>query len=135
MVDIIGTVQEHIARRDVFDERCIQAIFASYGVPYYNEIPIKYQVAMMKNLNTLLKFKSTSKCMLDICSIFGFDNVRIFKYFLLRDRKLDINDEYQFNYKKETEYIKGAPITEIKNSIIVTSETESVKVPLNPEQL
>ena len=129
MVDIIGTVQEHIARRDVFDERCIQAIFASYGVPYYNEIPIKYQVAMMKNLNTLLKFKSTSKCMLDICSIFGFDNVRIFKYFLLRDRKLDINGEYQFNYKKETEYIKGAPITEIKNSIIVTSETESVKVP------
>ena len=67
--------------------------------------------------------------MLDICSIFGFDNVRIFKYFLLRDRKLDINGEYQFNYKKETIYTKGEPITEVKNSIIITSETESVKVP------
>lgn len=129
MIDIIGEVQEHIARKDVFDERCIRYIFKSYGVPYYNEIPIKYQIAMMKNLNTLLKFKSTSRCMLDICSLFGFDNVRIFKYFLLRDRKLDANGEYQFNYKKETIIHKGEPITEIRTTIIITDEVDTVTVP------
>lgn len=129
MVDLISEVQEHIAKRDVFDERCIKYIFASNGVPYYNEIPIKYQIAMMKNLNTLIKFKSTSKCMLDICSIFGFDDVRIFKYFLLRDRKLDENGEYVFNYKEETIYEKGDPITEVRNSVIITDQTDTITVP------
>ena len=129
MIDLVSEVQEHIAKRDVFDERCIKYIFASNGVPYYTEIPIKYQIAMMKNLNTLIKFKSTSKCMLDICSIFGFDDVRIFKYFLLRDRKLDENGEYVFNYKEETIYEKGDPITEVRNSVIITDETDTITVP------
>lgn len=129
MIDIIGEVQEHIARKDVFDERCVKYIFQSYGVPYYTEIPLKYQVSMMKNLNTLLKFKSTSKCMVDICSIFGFDDVRIFKYYLLRDRKLDENNEYQFNYKKEVTYEKGDPITEVRTSVIVTDGMTSITVP------
>ena len=129
MIDLISEVQEHIARRDVFDERCIKYIFQSYGIPYYTEIPLKYQISMMKNLNTLLKFKSTSRCMLEICSIFGFDDIRIFKYFLLRDRKLDENGEYVFNFKEETVYHKGEPITEVRNTILVTEEMDTVTVP------
>ena len=134
MIDIIGEVQEHIARKDVFDERCIKYIFASYGVPYYNEIPIKYQVSMMKNLNTLLKYKSTSRCMLEICSIFGFDDVRIFKYFLLRDRYLDENGEYVFNYKQETVIHKGEPITEVRTTIVITEDMQTVTVPFPFDQ-
>lgn len=129
MLDIIGEVQEHIAKRDVFDERCVRYIFASYGIPYYNEIPLKYQVAMMRNINTLLKFKSTTKNMLDICSIFGFDNVRVFKYFLLRDRKVDANGDYVFNYKEEQEIIKGDPITEVHSTILVDGEQTTFTVP------
>lgn len=134
MIDIIGEVQEHIARKDVFDERCIRYIFASYGIPYYNEIPIKYQIRIMKNLNTLLKYKSTPRCMLEICKIFGFDDVRIYKYFLLRDRHLDENGEYVFNYRQETIIHKGEPITEIRTSIIITDETDTVTVPFPFDQ-
>ena len=129
MLDIIGEVQEHIAKRDVFDERCVRYIFASYGIPYYNEIPLKYQVAMMRNINTLLKFKSTTKNMLDICSIFGFDNVRVFKYFLLRDRKVDANGDFVFNYKEEQQIIKGDPITEVHSTILVDSMQTVFTVP------
>ena len=129
MIDIIGEVQEHIAKRDVFDERCVRYIFASYGIPYYNEIPLKYQVAMMRNINTLLKFKSTTKNMLDICSIFGFDNVRVFKYFLLRDRQVDANGDYVFNYKEEQQIIKGDPITETHSTILVDGEQTKFTVP------
>lgn len=129
MLDIIGEVQEHIAKRDVFDERCVRYIFASYGIPYYNEIPLKYQVSMMRNLNTLLKFKSTTKNMLDICSIFGFDNVRVFKYFLLRDRKVDANGDFVFNYKEEQQIIKGDPITEVHSTILVDTEQTVFTVP------
>lgn len=90
MVDIVSRVQEFIARKEIFDIRSVQYIFKSYGVPFFEEIPLKYQIAMVKNLHTLLKYKSTSKCMVDICSLFGFKNIKIFKYYLLKDRTIDL---------------------------------------------
>lgn len=94
MIDIISRVQEFIARREIFDIRSIEYIFKSYGVPYFAEIPIKYQSLMVKNLHTLLKYKSTHKCMVDICSLFGFDDISIFKYYLLKVRKTDVDGNY-----------------------------------------
>lgn len=91
VVDIISRVQEFIARKEIFDIRSVQYLFKSYGVPFFEEIPLKYQIAMVKNLHTLLKYKSTSVCMVDICSLFGFDNIKVFKYYLLRDRKVDLS--------------------------------------------
>lgn len=106
MIDIISEVQEFIARKDIFDDRSIRYLFESFGIPYYPEIPRVYQIAMVKNINTLLKWKASTKNMIDICSLFGFDEVEIFRYYLLRDRRLvpdydndKTNDEYQFNYK------------------------------------
>ena len=102
MVDLITRVQEFIARKEIFDIRSIQYIFKSYGVPFFEEIPYKYQVAMVKNLHTLLKYKSTATCMVDICSLFGFKNIKIFKYYLLRDRKIDtVTDEYIRKLKED----------------------------------
>lgn len=106
MLDIISEVQEFIARRDIFDDRSIRYLFESYGIPYYPEIPRKYQIAMVKNINTLLKWKASTKNMIDICSLFGFDEIDIFRYYLLRDRRIELdsdydktNDDYQFHYK------------------------------------
>lgn len=106
MIDIISEVQEFIARRDIFDDRSIRYLFESYGIPYYPEIPRVYQIAMVKNINTLLKWKASTKNMIDICSLFGFDDINIFRYYLLKDRRLvadmdndKTNDDYQFHYK------------------------------------
>ena len=106
MIDIISEVQEFIARRDIFDDRSIRYLFESYGIPYYPEIPRVYQLAMVKNINTLLKWKASTKNMIDICSLFGFDEIDIFRYYLLRDRRVKLdgdndktNDDYQFHYK------------------------------------
>ena len=106
MLDIISEVQEFIARRDIFDDRSIRYLFESYSIPYYPEIPRKYQLAMVKNINLLLKWKASTKNMIDICSLFGFDEIEIFRYYLLRDRRLmddgdhdKTNDNYQFHYK------------------------------------
>lgn len=96
VVDIISRVQEFIARKEIFDIRSVQYIFKSYGVPFFEDIPLKYQIAMVKNLHTLLKYKSTAKCMVDICSLFGFKNIKIFKYYLLRDRKIMSSGEYKY---------------------------------------
>lgn len=94
IMDIIARVQEFVARKEIFDLRSIQYIFKSNGVPFYEEIPLKYQMAMIKNLHTLLKYKSTKKCMVSICSLFGFSNIKIFKYYLLKDRRTDIHGNY-----------------------------------------
>ncbi len=91
MIDIISRVQEFVVRKEIFDIRSVQYIFESNGVPFFEEIPLRYQISMVKNLHTLLKYKSTAKCMVNICSLFGFDNIQIFKYYLLRDRTVDLS--------------------------------------------
>ena len=56
-------------------------IFESNGVKYFKDIPLRYQIALVKNLNKLIKFKSTDKCIVDIISLFGFRNINAFKYY------------------------------------------------------
>lgn len=102
VADMLDSVSDHIVRKDIIDPRCIQYIFEQYGIPYYNEIPIKYQYAMCKNINTLLKFKSSARCMVDICSLFGFDSSEVFQLYLLRKRKMDEDGNFLFNYKTRT---------------------------------
>lgn len=98
VVDIIARVQEFIARKEIFDIRSCQYLFESYGVPFFAEIPLKYQIAMVKNLHTLLKYKSTAKCMIEICSLFGMRNIQIFKYYLLKDRTVNLkNGDYIYS--------------------------------------
>lgn len=102
MIDIICRVQEFITRKEVFDLRTVQYIFESNGVDFFPEIPLRYQIAMVKNLHTLLKYKSTAKCMVEICSIFGMKNIQIFKYYLLRNRKVD-KETNEFSFSGDVE--------------------------------
>lgn len=101
MVDIISEVQEFILRREIFDNRSIQYLFQSNGIPYWPEIPTKYQIAMIKNMHTLLKYKSSTRNLIDICSLFGFNDVSIFRYYILKDRRVDAEGNYVFKYKKD----------------------------------
>lgn len=105
MIDIISRVQEFIARKEIFDIRTVKYIFESYGVPFFDEIPMKYQIRMVKNLHTLLKYKSCAKCMVDICSLFGFENIKVFKYYLLHSRKYNkAEDEYSLTGDAEEDF-------------------------------
>lgn len=104
MVDMISRVQEFIARKEVFDLRTCRYIFESYGVEYFPRIPLRYQILMVKNLHQLLKYKSSAHCMIDICSLFGFDNIQIFKYYLLRNRNSDKNGNYSFTGNPEEDF-------------------------------
>lgn len=94
LVDVITLLQEIILNKEVLDQRIIKYIFESNGIPYYSEIPLNYQVNMVKNLNTLIKYKSSNRNIVDICSLFGFDNIEVFKYYLLKTRKTDENGNF-----------------------------------------
>lgn len=84
-VDMIILSPEYIIQRELFDMRTIQYVFESQGVEFFPDIPLKYQKRLIKNLNRLIKFKSCDKNLIDIASLFGFDEANLFKYYILKD--------------------------------------------------
>ena len=82
--DMISLAPEYIIRRELFDLRTIQYVFESQGCEFYPEIPLKYQKRLVRNLNRLIKYKSCDKNLVDIASLFGFEDIKLFKYYLLR---------------------------------------------------
>ena len=99
MVDILAEMPDFIIKRDLFDIPMIRLMFEYHGIDFFPEIPYKYQKAMLRNLHRLIKYKSTTKNIVDICSLFGFDNVEVFKFYILRERKVNKLGEYEFYYK------------------------------------
>ena len=127
MVDMIVEIPQMIIKGDVFDIRTIELIFKSNGVDTFKGIPFKYQLAMCRNINQLIKYKSTSKCIVDICSIFGFDNVKVFNYYILKDRKKDKNGNFIFKNKDIIDDNNIKTIEDIEGEY----ELKFVKVPIN----
>ena len=70
MVDMIIELLEYIIKREVFDYRMVQVLFESNGIEYFPEIPFRYQKALISNLNKLIKYKSTTVDIVDICNLF-----------------------------------------------------------------
>ena len=129
IIDLIIELPEYIIRRDVFDTRTCKYIFESNGVKYFDDIPLKYQIALVKNLNKLIKFKSTDKCIVDIISIFGVNNIEVFKYYIMKDRYLNkpANLDYYNNQKEEQDYFGNTNRVEDNNA---NYDLKFIKVPL-----
>lgn len=89
--------------RDFFNKDIIRLLFESYGLPFYNEIPLSYLQKTAKNLNRLLYYKATDHVFVDIFKIFDLDNINIYNYILFKDRKLDSNNKPVEIYKEKTE--------------------------------
>lgn len=98
IIDLMVELPDYIIRRDVFDSRTCEYIFESNGVKYFRDVPLIYQIALVKNLNKLIKFKSSDKCIVDIISIFGVPNMKVFKYYILKDR--NVNNDVDMEYIK-----------------------------------
>ena len=87
--DMIVDVPEWYIRRDIFDTRSVQYFLESFGVAYYKEIPLKYQIRIVKNINKLIKYKSSNRNNEDILDIFDADEANIYKYFLYKKRAVN----------------------------------------------
>ena len=125
--DVINTTQERIIRKDVLDARCIKYIFEMYGVPYYKNIPIKYQITLCKNINRLCQYKSSPQEMFNIIQYFeAEDQVEINKYFLLRNRKMD--KWGNILYTRQENYYMA------KNTIVVHKSVDK-KIPKDDSEI
>ena len=92
--DIVTEVPEWYIRRDVFDIRSCQYFLESYGVTFFKIIPLKYQIKLVKNLNKLIKYKSSNKNIEDILEIFNSKDTKILKYWLYKKRKMNEDGTY-----------------------------------------
>jgi len=70
---------------DLFTERDVRNMFASYGLDFFEEIPMKFRKRLLKSLNHLLQYKGTTTAIVSIVQLFGFENINIFKYYLVKD--------------------------------------------------
>jgi hypothetical protein len=82
--DMIVDTPEWYIRRDVFDLRTVQYFLESQGVEYFKEIPMKYQIRIVKGLNKLIRYKSTTKNIDDILDLFAVEGVVVYHYYLFK---------------------------------------------------
>lgn len=100
---VITKTFESGIQRDFYDWTFIQNMYKMYNVPFINSLPIEYQVNILKNLNHLLTYKSTDKVIFDIASLLGYERMKIFKYYLVKEHKTDQNGDPIFIYKPKTD--------------------------------
>lgn len=95
--------------REFYDTQLIQHLFKSYSIPYIEEMHIKYQRILAKNLNLLLTYKSTNKVLYDIAYMFEMFNINIYKYYLIKEHRLKTDGTPDFPMKEEIDEITGEP--------------------------
>lgn len=125
IIDTVSELQTHIIKKDILDRRCIEYIFKIYGVPFYKNIPLKYQIILCKNLNSLLQYKSSPQEMLNLIMFFRLNSVKLNKEYLIRDRKTDVWGNYEYNYK---EYKTSKFNTDVKHQTEVKEEDTSTEL-------
>lgn len=118
MVDMLAEVQTHIVKKDLLDKRCVEFIFSMYGVPYYHDIPFKYQKRMCYNLHKLIKYKACTNNFDVIKEVFDADDIDFFKYYLFKVNKKDMDNELIWNGEKVTRCRYNDEYIKIKNDII-----------------
>ena len=120
--DMIVDTPEWYIRRDIFDLRTCEYFLTSQGVEFFKEIPLKYQIRIVKNLNKLIKYKSTTKNIYDILEIFSVEGTTVYKYYLYKkylytayeevnpepepDPGWEMEDEYDYGDEELTEEVQ-----------------------------
>ena len=67
---------------DLMNDKQVDKFMASFGIPFFNEMPSTFKRRIAKNLNRLISAKGTDQVVVDILDIFDFKNINIFKYYL-----------------------------------------------------
>jgi hypothetical protein len=128
ITDVLSEIPDMIIKREFFDIKMVKIIFEANGIDFFPTIPYRYQIAMLKNLNNLIKYKSTGRNIIDICSLFGFDNIKVFKYYILKERIQNVDGTFRnATMMTKDEYGNDIEILDEQNNC----ELKFVKVPID----
>lgn len=93
MVNTIKMVMTKIFKngidRDFYDLFSIVKMFEAYNIPYIKEFSLEQQRTILRNINKLIRLKSTDKVLVEICNLLGLGDIDIYRYYLVKSHKLD----------------------------------------------
>lgn len=84
--------------RDFYTDESLHFFFEIYGMDFVDQLPSTYKKILAKNLSYLLKHKGDDFVIIDICKLFGFENIELFKNYLSKRHKIDQNGDPVFNF-------------------------------------
>lgn len=96
---LVANIFKQGLTRDFYDVNLIKYLFKSYSIPYIEELDIKYQRELAKNLNYLLQYKATDRVLYDVSYLLGFYDVNIYKYYLVKTHNMTEDGLPVFAYK------------------------------------
>ena len=101
-----GTIQRlftstfsYLNQYNFYDLRAIKLFYDAYHIPFIEKLPFEYHKSLIKNLNYLMQYKSTNKVLEEIFNVFNNTDMVIYKYYLIKNHKLDDNGNPIFKYK------------------------------------
>lgn len=89
--------------RDFYDELSVRTFLSAYGLSCDKIFTLTQLKLIAKNLNILLRNKSTDIVLLDILDLLGYDDFNLSKYYLLKAHRLDADGKPIFKYKTVTD--------------------------------
>jgi hypothetical protein len=75
--------------RKYYNDYTLKMLYDAYGIPYDLDIDDYTQRSIAQSLNTLIQKKSTDDVFYNIANILGFDNLKIYSFYLIKERKFD----------------------------------------------
>lgn len=87
--------------RDFFDIESLKYVYESYGVPFYPLIPINLHKKIVKNINILLSYKGSTRVFYKLFDLFGYGQIDIYEYYMLKIHKVSSDGTPIFNYDKD----------------------------------
>ena len=85
--------------REFFRDSGVRMLYEAYGVPYDMSIDDIQQKQITQDLNLLIQWKATNKCLYDICDLLSFTRINIYKYYLCKVQKYDVYGAPVIAYK------------------------------------
>ena len=96
---------------DTYDKLKLKNGFISWGMDFFDDLPIQYQRRIYKTLNDLIRKKGSNDVFDQISAIFSLDSIEINKYFLAKKGsntlsfyKTGINDQLDISNDTEVRY-------------------------------
>lgn len=86
--------------RDFYDLYSIIKMFDAYNMPYIKEFNLEQQRIILRNINKLFRLKSTDKAIVELCTLLGLGQIDVYKYYLTKHHRRDINGKPVFLTKK-----------------------------------
>jgi hypothetical protein len=125
VTQVITRSMETALDRDFYDEIMVRYLFEMYGIPYYSDLPYQTQRRLVKSLNLLIRNKATNTVVYDIASILGYHDIKVYKYYLVKERLFD-SDEALYNEDEISKEIVLNSAGELAEEMTVINNLEKM---------